>query len=249
MAESPLEQKVNAQEKKEEKVSVWKSGINEIIDGTRTATNLGIAAGLPIGTDILMGGVDASSTAAAFYLGARDKSSRSARLESIIGTAFAGFAKLTLGAISTLGAYSRAALIPPWQAAANAFYLTTDHIVKNKSLSGLGKKFKEKYMDITKKAILYLSIPTYLTTFLPGPLQIPSIALQSYIFRKFIAPDKKEPEKPKDKTPYLVAFGNVMGRTTKGLYEAVYTIGSTLKEKLYKATVPQAPIQATAPAK
>ena len=174
MADNKEEKK--PEEKKEEKqpVSVWRSGLEEIIDGTRTATNLSIAVGLPLVADrAILGGVDAITTSAAFYLGARDKSSRSARLESIIGTAFAGFAKLTLGAISTLGVYARAALIPPWQAAANIFYLTTDHIVKNKSLSGLGKKFKEKYMDITKKAILYLSIPTYLTTFLPGPLEIP----------------------------------------------------------------------------
>lgn len=224
------------QKTKEKKQSVTQSALEEIVSGIGTGANLAAAGAVPwiadrgIGNFNGMGGFGATATSGALYAGADDKSSKSARNESIVGTLFAAFAKYTLGPISGLGAYAKAALIPLWQAAANAYYLTADHLVKNKKFSGLAKRFKEGYTKMTTKAIAFLSIPTYLTTFLPGIWQVPSIALQSYIFRKYIAPDKKEPKAEKDKTPYLVATSNVISKLGNRLIysplKALYEIGS-----------------------
>ncbi len=189
-----------------------------------------------------MGGVGARTTAAAYFLAADKKNSRTARLESIVGTAFAGFAHSTLGAISTVSAYARPPLIPLWSLVATGYYMTTDHIVKNKSLSGLVGKFKEHYKPVAKKALWWLTIPTYLTTFLPGLWQVPSIAVQGYIFRKYIAPHKKEPKEEKDKTPYPVAAFNVTSKlvrnSVKGFYDAVYAVGASLYKAAPKPAAP-----------
>lgn len=205
------------------------SGLEEIVEGTRTTANLGIAVAAPTIADTLTGGFDASSTAVAFYLGSSDRSSKSARQHSIIGTAFALFSKYTLTPIYSLGAYASAAFVPFWQLAANTFYMATDNIVKKKSL--YIENFRKRWKDMSKKALLYLSIPTYLTQFLPGLLQIPSIALQSYIFKKYIAKDS-ESTAPKDKTPLYVAARNITKKVVYGTSQAAYAIGSTFYEKI-----------------
>lgn len=247
MADENLEQKVNVNAPKEEKaeekkpVSITKSALEEIVDAAGKAANLGIVVGLPtvadfgIGKFEGMGGFDARATSTAFYLGAPDKSLKSARNESIIGTAFAAFAKYTLSLIYALGAYVSAPLIPLWQIVANAVYMTTDNIVKKKSL--YIENFKKRLTHISKKAIKYLSIPTYLTQFLPGILQIPSIALQSYIFKKYIIGEKKEKTKQKDKTPYHVAASNVINKTYGRITSAAYDLGSLVRN-FFKAPAP-----------
>lgn len=224
--ETKLEQTAKTappQDKKAEKpVSVWRSALEETVDAASSAVNAGIAVGLPlvadrgIGSFSGMGGFGATSTSGAFYLGADDRSMKSARQHSIIGTVFAAFAKYTLAPIYALGAYASAPLIPLWQLAANAVYMGTDNIVKKKSL--YIENFKKRFIDISKKAIKYLSIPTYLTQFLPGVLQIPSIALQSYIFKKYIARDKKSRTETKEKTTYRAAFRSLGEKISKAFY-------------------------------
>lgn len=222
-----LEQKVDApQEKKEEKkpIGALESVINETFDLAKTTANLGIAVGLPYGADKYMSGLGARATAGAFYLASDDKSSKSARQESIVGTAFAAFAHYTMQAISATSAYAKAALVPLWVLGANAVYMASDHIVKEKSLRGLGTKFKDHYASVTKKVLKWLAIPTYLTTFLPGIWQVPSIAVQSYVFRKFIAPHKKEPKEVKDRTPYFSNAIKKIGSATASPFKALYEI-------------------------
>lgn len=236
MAEpSQLEQiakNASQQEKKEEKpISPLRSFVAETGDLTSKVLNAGIAISLPYGADKFMGGLGARATSGAFYLASDDKSSKSARQESMVGAAFAAFAHYTMQAISAASAYARAALVLPWQAAANAYYMTTDHLVKEKSFRGLGKKFKEHYMPALKKVIKWLAIPTFFTTYLPVPWQVPSIAAQSFVFRKYIMPSKKEPKEEKDKTTYRAATSNVIKRLGSKLVsplKAVYEIGSNL---------------------
>lgn len=225
------------QEKKEEKpISVLESAINETFDFIKTGANACIAVGLPSGADKFMGGLGARATAGAFYLASDDKSSKSARKRSLVGTAFAAFAHYTLGPISALSAYARAALVPLWSLGATGFYMSTDHAVENKSLRGLGKKFRENYWPVAKKALWWLTLPTYLTTFLPGLWQVPSIAAQSYVFSKYIAPHKKEPKEEKARTPYISIGVKKIGSALLSPLKAVYEIGSNL----YKPKQPPA---------
>ena len=223
--ESNLEQTAKTapqQDKKEEKPkSVWRSALEEIADAGTKAAKLGLAFGIPyvadrgIGNFSGMGGYDASATSAAFYLADRKNVVR----KSIIGTAFAAFAKYTIGLISNLSSYvARATLVPAWQALANAYYITTKHLVEKKTLTGIVENFKQNYKRITKKAIYYLALPTLLTTFLPGPWQIPAIALQSYIFAKYIAPDEKDKSEEKEKTTYRAAFRSLGEKISKAFY-------------------------------
>ena len=262
MADEPLEQKVNVnapqQTKEEEKkpVSVTQSALEEIVSGVGTAANLAVAGGLPLVADRGianfkgMGGFGATSTSAGLYFGGDKKGSRAARLESIVGTAFAVFANYTFGPISALGAYAKAALVPLWQLAANAFYMTTDHIVKKKTLSGLAENFKQNYKRITKKVLKYLTIPAYLATFLPLLAQIPALAVQAFVFKKYIADGEKEPKEEKDKTPYYVAASKVMYKLGYNLFYApliaTQAIGSGLRD-FFKKTTP-APVAKEKPA-
>ncbi len=227
-----IDQKISTpQPEEKDKATKIISPLEEIAGAAKSIANIGIAAAAPLVADQYMGGYDAAATSAAFYLGEKDKSSRYARIASIAGASFAAFAKYTLGPISDLNVYARAALIPLWQAAANLYYIASDHILRKNSLSGITENFKQNYRKMTKKVILWLSIPTYLTTFLPGPWQIPSIAIQSYIFKKYIAGDGKETAKEKDKTPYSVVAANAirrLGNGISGLYRSIYDFGSTL---------------------
>ena len=237
------------QEKKEEPKSILRSGLEEIAQGVGTATNLAVAGGFPliadrgIGNFKGMGGFGATATSAGLYFGGEKKGSRSARLESIIGTTFAVFANYTFGPISTLGAYAKAALVPLWQLAANAFYMTTDHIVKKKTLSGIAENFKQNYKRITKKVLKYLTIPTYLTTFLPTLWQIPALALQAYVFKKYVAKDEKEKAEQKVKTPYYVATSRAIYKLGYNLFYApliaTQAIGSTLRDFFKKTPAPE----------
>ena len=79
-----------------------------------------------------------------------------------------------------------------------------------------------------------------------------AIGLANYLYRKFVVSKKEEEGKEIDKTPYLVAASNVSYKlarnTTKGLFDAVYAIGSSLGDLYKTSPKPAAPKQESAPA-
>src|SRR3989338_1860481 len=204
--------------------------LEEIIGGVKKIANMGAAIALPLAADRGvgnfngMGGFGATATSAGLYLGSGDRSAKSARNKSIIGTLFALFANYTFTPISNLNIYARAALIPAWQLAANAYYMLTENIVERKKI--LIENFKDKYVKINKLAMAIISIPTYLTTFLPPLAQLPALALQAWAFKKFIVPDEKT--EPKDKTPYSAAAPSALGKFIGNTYKIVQDTGYAL---------------------
>ncbi|MBI2101208.1 hypothetical protein HYT53_01230 [Candidatus Woesearchaeota archaeon] len=204
--------------------------LEEIIGGVKKVANMGAAIGLPLAADRGignfngMGGFGATATSAGLYFGGNDRSSGSAARKSLIGTLFSIFAKYTFEPIGALNPYARAALIPAWQLAANAYYMLTENVIERKKL--LIENFWDKYKKINKLAMAILSVPTYLTTFLPTLAQIPALALQAWVFKKFIVGDEKT--EPKDKTPYSVAAPSVLGKLVSNTYRIMQETGYSL---------------------
>lgn len=235
MAET-LEQKANAPQQdksegeKEKKKQVTQSALEEIAEGSGRLMRTATAVSLPVLADLTMGGFGATSTAGAFYLAEK----RHPVKLSLLGTAFAVFANYTLAPISAFGFYARAGAVAAWNLAATAYYMLTKKIIYRESFKG----FWSEYKGISKKVLAFLYLPTLLTTYLNLLWQVPAIALQGYLFKRFIAKDKKEPEQ-KDKTPYSAAIRNVSYR----IFNAPYDIGKAI----YEATSPK-PKQVLAPA-
>lgn len=120
-------------------------------------------------------------------------------------------------------------------------YLPIAYLVRNRTFKGLGKYLKENYWKTLKESWTKL-LPFSLMNifFAPSYLQIPISAAISYVFDRFAAPPKTEiPEDQKrDKTPYLVAAptaaAKLVRNSVKGMYDAVYAIGSSISD-IYKS--------------
>lgn len=242
MAEQNLEQKLNApnQEKKEEKkVSTLESAVNEAFDAIKAGFNLGIATIAPAAGYALTGNLGVPATSLAYIAATKGKkSSKIIRNESLSGSIFGTFAHYTTLPLRMLGNIGKVAYMIPWVFGANAFYMAGDHLIKEKSPKGLYKKFKENYWKIVKKAFMLPAPLNILSAlFVPQQYMVAAIAVTSYLFRRFVAGGKGEEET--DKTPYLVAAPRVAGKlirnTTKGLFDAVYAIGSSIPD-LYKTS-------------
>ena len=123
-----------------------------------------------------------------------------------------------------------------------ASYLPIAYLVRNRTFRGMGKYLKENYWPVLKKSWTRLLPFSLLNVFFaPSWLQIPISAVISYVYDRFTAPPKEEiPEHlKKDKTPYHVAAPSVAYKfarnSVKGLYDAVYAIGSSVRD-LYKTS-------------
>ena len=117
-----------------------------------------------------------------------------------------------------------------------ASYQPIAYLIRNRTFKGMGKYIKENYWPALKDAWTKLLPFSLLNVFFaPSWLQIPIAATLSYLFDLFGAPQKGEvPEHLKrDKTPYLVATSNVLGRlgknTAKGIYDTFYGIGAGIR--------------------
>ncbi|MBI2658035.1 hypothetical protein HYX08_05070 [Candidatus Woesearchaeota archaeon] len=115
--------------------------------------------------------------------------------------------------------------------------MTTRKVVYGESFKGYWNEFK----GLTKKVMAFLYLPTLLTAYLNPLLQVPAIALQSYIFKKYIDPIKEKPKKEKDQPPYSVALGNVARKAGRGISDAIYGIGKSVGDKLYSPAAKPAP--------
>lgn len=128
-----------------------------------------------------------------------------------------------------------------------ASYQPIAYLIRNRTFKGMGKYIKENYWTALKDSWTKLLPFSLLNVFFaPSWLQIPISAALSYLFDLFGAPQKdKVPEHLKrDKTPYLVATSNVLGRlgknTAKGFYDVFYGIGAGLRN-LYDSAPKAAP--------
>lgn len=126
-----------------------------------------------------------------------------------------------------------------------ASYLPIAYLVRNRTFKGMGKYLKENYWPILKKSWTRLLPFSLLNIFFaPSWLQIPISAAIGYVYDRFAAPPKEEiPEHlKKDKTPFYVAAPTVayklVRNSVKGLYDAVYSIGSSISDLYKKAPAP-----------
>ena len=134
-------------------------------------------------------------------------------------------------------------------------YQPIAYLTRNRTFKGMGKYIKENYWSTLKTSWTKL-LPFSLMNifFAPSWLQIPISATLSYLFDLIGAPQKGEvPEHLKrDKTPYLVATSNVLGKLGKnafqGLYDVAYGIGAGLRNLYESAPIPSTPSPATKPA-
>ena len=134
-------------------------------------------------------------------------------------------------------------------------YQFTDYIIKNRTFKGVGKYLKENYWTTLKymwKYILPFSLANIF--FVPPFLQIPVGAALQYFFALFGAPKKGEvpEEKKRDKTSYLVAASNAIGKLGYNLFyaplKAAESLGNAMRELYKKAPAPAAPAAQAAPA-
>ena len=253
MAEENLEQKINApQEKNENKkpATTLESVMGEVGD----LFNLGVGIAAPAAGYLLTGNAGVLATSAAYVAGTKGKKdSKTIRNESLSGTIFGTFAHYSTLPLQYLSKIGKLAYMIPWVFGANAFYMGSDHLIKEKSPKGLYKKFKENYWSVVKKAFTLPAPLNILSAmFLPQQYMVGAIAVTSYLFRRFVAGGKVEEQT--DKTPYLAATANVAKKlvknSIKGFYDAVYAIGSSISD-LYKSSLrpaPQIPAQAISPA-
>lgn len=252
--ESPLEKAAKTapeEEKKEEKKpqSLLESVINECTDAIKAGANLGIAAAAPAAGFALTGNLGVVATSAAYVAGTKGKKdSKTIRNESLSGAIFGTFAHYTLAPLKYLGNLGKIVYMGIWPFAANSFYMAEDHLIKEKSPKGLYKKFKEKFWDINKKAyksVVPLNIAAALL--LPQQFMVASIAVASYIFRRFVAGG--EGKEHEDKRPYYVAASSAIGRGLSNLFwaplRATEAIGSALKDLYSRAPKPEAKAKAS----
>ena len=223
-----------SKEHKEKKPkSTLESVIGESFSATKAGINLGIAALAPATGYVLTGNPGVLATSASFTLGTRGrKDSKTIRDESLSGAIFGTFGHYSnLPVKNMTGPLQKLAYMVPWVFGANAFYMGEDYLVKNKSPKGMYKKFKENYWPVVKKAFL-LPAPIYILSamFLPQKYFLYTLALATFLFRRFVVGGKGEEQT--DKTPYSVAAANVSGKlirnTSKGLSDTIYAFGKTI---------------------
>ena len=256
MADS-IDEKINEHAPKEEKHEVRKEHekpkgtLDSVVDELGDLFNLGIAAAAPAAGYALTGNAGVLATSVAFVAGTRGKKdSRTIRNESLSGAAFGTFAHYTTQPLKYLSKIGKLAYMIPWVFGANAFYMAEDHLIKEKSPKGLYKKFKENYLPIVKKAFMLPAPLNILSAlFLPPQYMVGAIAVANYLFRRFAVGSKGEEHT--DKTPYLVATSNVIGRlgrnTFKGLYDVASGLGNGIRN-LYESAPKAAPAPAATPA-
>ncbi len=268
------------QEEQKKPVGTLESVVNDLIYGTKTLANTGLAIGAPLAfghafpamkTDayVLSGAQVAGDATTARKRGEKYTSFNSleSSLQGLALTTLAAHPKFgifplinkiptddLLGYV-TKGAVWGGVAYPIWMGA----YQVADYLIKKRTFKGLGTYLKQEYWPALKRAWKTLYPISLLNIFFaPLAWQIPIGAALSYALTLFGAPKRGEvpAEKKRDPTPYYVAASNVTGRlvrnTAKGLYEALYAIGSGLKDTFYKsAPKPAAPTTqqpATAPA-
>lgn len=260
----------NAEHKEEKQhASTLESFVNETFHLGKTALNLGLAAGIPFAqasaypslardTYVLSASQLAGDATTDLRKGKKFTSFNA--LESIVqGTILTHAAVPMFDLINKiptndfLGYVTKGAA---WGGLAYpayfGIYQIVDYLVKNRKFKGLGTYLKENYWTALKngwKRLLPLSLLNIF--FVPPYLQLPIGALLSYGLTLFGAPKKGEipEEKKRDKTPYYVAAPTVAYKlarnSVKGLYDAVYAIGSSISD-LYK-TAPKKPAPGPAP--
>ena len=237
-------------EKKKEK-STLESVVSEAFAAMGAGVNMGIAAAAPAAGFALTGNPGVLANSASFVLGTRgSKNSEIIRNESLSGAIFGTYGHYTNLPVKYLSTIpQKLAYMIPWVFGANAFYMAEDHIIKNKSPKGLYKKFKENYLPIVKKAFL-LPAPINIASalFLPQSAFLYTLALATFLYRRFVVGGKGE--EAADKTPYLVAAPRVVSKlvhnTSKGLTEAIYAFGKTFDS--YMPSSKSAPKQEAKPA-
>ena len=254
------------------------SVVNETLHAAKTFVNLGLAAAIPIGaatylpqllnnpiikrdTGIMAGAQLAADATNAYKKGEKFTSGKTLEA-ALLGTAIAtplSYLFSVADKIPLDSALGYAAKIGYWGGVAYPVfvgsYQIADYLIRNRKFSGIGKYLKENYWPTLKRSWKYLFPISILNVlFAPPWLHIPIAATLSYIFDLFGAPKKdamKEEDK-RDKTPYLVATSNVLGRlgknTAKGIYDVAYGIGSAVRD-LYKSAPSATPAatQALAP--
>jgi hypothetical protein len=236
MAEETLDQRVadasGEPEEKEEKKpqGVLESVIDETLGAAKSVVNVGLGTAVSVGGYALTGNPGVLATSGAYLAGTKGKKdSKIARQEFMGGAAFGTFAHYTTLPLQALTNVGKAAFLIPWAFGANAFYLAADHLIKNYSFKGLGKKFKEDYIPVLKKA-MYTAVPINIASaiLLPAQYMVAAIAGASYVFRRFVIGG--EGKEHTDKTPYYKATANVtrklLGNTAKGISDigrAIYT--------------------------
>ena len=240
--------------KEEKKKSTLESVIDEAFSATKSGINLGIAALAPATGYVLTGNPGVLATSASFTLGTRGrKSSKVIRNESLSGAIFGVFGHYTRIPVNYMTSkLQKLAYMVPWVFGANAFYMGEDYLVKNKSPKGMYKKFKEDYWPVVKRAFTLPGPINILSAmFLPQKYFLYTLALATFLFRRFVIKDKGEEQT--DKTPYPVAALNVsyklVRNTTKGLTDTIYAFGNTIGSYLgpsKAAPKPAAPAPAAA---
>lgn len=263
------------QQKKEEPREV--SNLESVVDETRhlgkTALNLSLSAGIPLAQTTLMplyardtgilAGAQVAADATTSIKRGKKYTSGNALESAVVGTAMTPFLYHVFDYLNKIpsnslpGYAGKAALFgglayPVFL----GFYQTVDYLVKNRTFKGLGKYIKENYWPTLKKMWIRVLPFGLLNVFLAPPyLQIPISAALSYAFALFGAPKKDEvPEEQKrDKTPYVVAAANAVGRGLRNLFYApldlAYAAGRTLNDLYKKAPALPSPSPAAAPAK
>ena len=232
--------------------STLESFIGEFTDAARAGINMTIALAAPIAGYALTGNAGVLATSAAYVAGTKGKkSSKTIRRESLSGAIFGTFAHYTTLPLRYFGKIGKMIYMIPWVFGANAFYMAEDHLIKEKSPKGLYKKFKENYLNVCKKAFtLPAPLNILAAMFLPQQYMVAAIGVSSFLFRRFVAGGKGEEQT--DKTPYVVAASNALGR---GLKNTFYAGGAILDgfvdytRNMYKsAPKPAAPAAPATPA-
>ncbi|MEK6946461.1 MAG: hypothetical protein AABX32_02540 [Nanoarchaeota archaeon] len=223
----------NETQKEQKPKSTLESVINEAIGAAKSGINLGIAALAPATGYVLTGNPGVLANSASFVLGTRGrKSPETIRNESLSGAVFGTFGHYTgLPLRNMTSPLQKLAYMVPWVVGANAFYMGEDYLIKNKSPKGMYKKFKENYWPVVKRAFLLPAPINILSAmFLPQKYFLYTLALATFLFRRFVVKDKGEEQT--DKTPYPVAAANVsyklIRNTTKGLTDTIYAFGKTI---------------------
>lgn len=230
-------------EHKEQKPkTTLESVIDETFSAAKSGINLGIAALAPATGYVLTGNPGVLATSASFTLGTRGKkSSKVIRDESLSGAIFGVFghySRIPVNYMTTK--LQKLAYMIPWVFGANVFYMGEDYLVKNKSPKGMYKKFKEGYWSTVKKAFLLPAPINILSAmFLPQQYFLYTLALATFLFRRFVVGGKGEEQT--DKTPYPAAALNVsyklIRNTSKGLTDTIYAFGRTIDSYLGPSSV------------
>ncbi|MEK6946460.1 MAG: hypothetical protein AABX32_02535 [Nanoarchaeota archaeon] len=121
-------------------------------------------------------------------------------------------------------------------------YYIVDHLVKKRTFKGLySETIKPNFKSDLKNAYKYLGIPVLLNALLmPAALQVPGAALLTFAYKLLMSGKQKKEAKQKDEGPGYISSGftgahKLVRNTTKGIYDTVYAIGSSISD-LYKSS-------------